>query len=149
MQQANREPDIKWPLNMRWPLKFWNMAFLEKGAYQDKPGKDAVAWNRGAYLIQGLGHCGSCHTPRGVAFQEKALDEREAASSSPAGVLDGWFAANLTGAHNVGLGRWNDQDLQAFLKTGANRHVRRRFRLDDQRDQQQHAAHGATPTTRR
>ncbi|MFM0695736.1 cytochrome c [Paraburkholderia graminis] len=121
VQQANREADIAWPLNMRWPLKLWNMVFLEKGVYQNKPGKD-VAWNRGAYLIQGLGHCGSCHTPRGIAFQEKALDESGSAFLTGS-LLDGWFATNLTGEHNVGLGRWNDQDLQAFLKTGANRHA--------------------------
>ncbi|MGT2474212.1 c-type cytochrome [Paraburkholderia terrae] len=121
IKQANREPDIKWPLNMRWPLKFWNMVFLEKGVYQDKTGKD-VAWNRGAYLIQGLGHCGSCHTPRGVAFQETALDESGALylSGSP---IDNWFASNLTGEHNVGLGRWSEADVAQFLKTGANQHA--------------------------
>ena len=121
VRQANREPDIKWPMNMRWPLKLWNLVFLDKGVYRDKPGKDA-AWNRGAYLVQGLGHCGACHTPRGVAFEEKAFDE-----SGPAfltgGVLDNWFASNLTGERNVGLGRWTDADLTAFLKTGANRHA--------------------------
>ncbi|NIF55990.1 cytochrome c [Burkholderia sp. Ax-1724] len=121
VQQANREPDIKWPLNMRWPLKLWNMVFLEKSAYRDKPGKD-VAWNRGAYLVQGLGHCGSCHTPRGVAFQESALDESGSGFLSGA-LLDGWFASNLTGEHNEGLGRWSDEDLRTFLKTGANRHA--------------------------
>lgn len=121
IKQANREPDIKWPLNMRWPLKFWNMVFLEKGVYRDKTGKD-VAWNRGAYLIQGLGHCGSCHTPRGIAFQEKALDESGALylSGSP---IDNWFASNLTGEHNVGLGRWSEADVAQFLKTGANQHA--------------------------
>jgi mono/diheme cytochrome c family protein len=121
IKQANREPDIKWPLNMRWPLKFWNMVFLEKGVYQDKTGKD-VAWNRGAYLIQGLGHCGSCHTPRGIAFQEQALDESGALylSGSP---IDNWFASNLTGEHNVGLGRWSEADVAQFLKTGANQHA--------------------------
>jgi mono/diheme cytochrome c family protein len=121
VKQANREPDIKWPLNMRWPLKLWNIVFLENGVYQDKPGKD-VAWNRGAYIIQGLGHCGSCHTPRGFAFQEKALDESGSAFLT-GGLLDGWFAANLTGEHNVGLGRWSEQDLATFLKTGANAHA--------------------------
>ena len=121
VKQANREPDIQWPLNMRWPPKFWNMVFLEKGVYQDKTGKD-VAWNRGAYLIQGLGHCGSCHTPRGIAFQEKALDESGALylSGSP---IDNWFASNLTGEHNVGLGRWSEADVAQFLKTGANQHA--------------------------
>ncbi|MGF6778512.1 c-type cytochrome [Paraburkholderia sp. GAS334] len=121
VKQANREPDIKWPLNMRWPLKLWNIVFLKSGVYQDKPGKD-VAWNRGAYIVQGLGHCGSCHTPRGFAFQEKALDESDSAFLT-GGLLDGWFAANLTGEHNFGLGRWSEQDLATFLKTGANAHA--------------------------
>ncbi len=121
VNQANRAPDIPFPLNMRWPLKFWNMVFLDKGVYRDKDGKD-VAWNRGAYLIQGLGHCGSCPTPRGIAFQEKALDESGGAWLT-GGVLDGWFASNLTGEQNVGLGRWSDADLTQFLKTGANAHA--------------------------
>jgi mono/diheme cytochrome c family protein len=121
VKQANRESDIKWPMNMRWPLKFWNMVFLDKDVYRDKAGKD-VAWNRGAYLIQGLGHCGSCHTPRGVAFQEKALDESGSAFLT-GGLLDNWFASNLTGEHNVGLGRWSEVDVAQFLKTGANQHA--------------------------
>ncbi|AOK32629.1 alcohol dehydrogenase [Burkholderia singularis] len=121
VQQANRASDIPWPLNMRWPLKIWNAVFLDKTIYQDKPGKDA-AWNRGAYLVQGLGHCGSCHTPRGVALQEKALDERGPAFLSGA-LIDNWFASNLTGEFNTGLGRWSDAEVVQFLKTGANRHA--------------------------
>jgi len=121
VNQANRPSDIPFPLNMRWPLKFWNMVFLDKGVYRDKDGKD-VAWNRGAYLIQGLGHCSACHTPRGIAFQEKAIDESGSAWLT-GGVLDGWLASNLTGEQNVGLGRWSDADLTTFLKTGANAHA--------------------------
>ncbi|SAK45198.1 cytochrome c, class I [Caballeronia pedi] len=121
VRQTNREPDIKWPLNMRWPLKLWNVVFLDKGVYQNKPGKD-VAWNRGAYLIQGLGHCGSCHTPRGIAFQERGLDE-SSSTYLTGGLLDNWFASNLTGEHNTGLGRWSEQDVATFLKTGANAHA--------------------------
>ena len=121
VRQTNRDADIKWPMNMRWPLKIWNAVFLEKGAYQDKAGKDA-AWNRGAYLVQGLGHCGSCHTPRGIGFNEKALDESGDAWLTGA-ALDGWFASNLTGEHNTGLGRWSEADLAQFLKTGANQHA--------------------------
>lgn len=121
VKQPNRASDIPWPLNMRWPLKLWNAVFLDTTAYVDKPGKDA-AWNRGAYLVQGLGHCGSCHTPRGVGFQEKALDEGGAAFLSGA-PIDNWFASNLTGEHNTGLGRWSEADIAQFLKTGANRHA--------------------------
>jgi mono/diheme cytochrome c family protein len=121
VKQANREPGMKWPLNMRWPLKIWNAFFLDKGVYKDKANQD-VAWNRGAYLTQGLGHCGACHTPRGIAFQEQALDESGALylSGSP---IDNWFASNLTGEHNVGLGRWSEADVAQFLKTGANQHA--------------------------
>jgi alcohol dehydrogenase (quinone), cytochrome c subunit len=121
VSQPNRDSDIKWPMNMRWPLKIWNALFLDKGVYQDKPGKD-VAWNRGAYIVQGLGHCGSCHTPRGIAFNEKALDESGDDYLTGA-LLDGWFASNLTGVHNTGLGRWSAADLAQFLKTGANQHA--------------------------
>jgi mono/diheme cytochrome c family protein len=119
--QANRESDIRWPMNMRWPLKLWNLVFLDRTAYQAKTARDAV-WNRGAYLVQGPGHCGACHTPRGPAFNEKALDESGHAFLSGA-ALEGWFASNLAGDHNTGLGRWSVQDLQAFLKTGANAHA--------------------------
>jgi mono/diheme cytochrome c family protein len=121
IKQANRESEIGWPMNMRWPLKLWNLVFLDKTPYQPKSGRDAV-WNRGAYLVQGLGHCGACHTPRGMGFNEKALDESGRAYLSGA-VLEGWFASNLAGDHNTGLGRWSIQDLQMFLKTGANAHA--------------------------
>jgi len=121
VKQANRDADIKWPLNMRWPLKLWNAVFLDKGVYKDKAGKDVV-WNRGAYLTQGLGHCGACHTPRGIAFQEKGLDESSNAYLT-GGVLDNWFGSNLTGEQNTGLGRWSEQEVAAFLKTGANAHA--------------------------
>ncbi|WP_371028489.1 cytochrome c [Paraburkholderia sp. RCC_158] len=121
VKQENRPSDIPWPLNMRWPLKLWNAVFLDSAVYQAKVGKEA-AWNRGAYLVQGLGHCGSCHTPRGVGFQEKALDERGSAFLS-GGLIDNWFASNLTGDSNTGLGRWSEADVAQFMKTGANRHA--------------------------
>jgi mono/diheme cytochrome c family protein len=121
VNQPDRASDIPFPLNMRWPLKFWNMVFLDKSVYRDKDAHD-VGWNRGAYLIQGLGHCSACHTPRGIAFQEKASDESGSAWLT-GGVLDGWFASNLTGEQNVGLGRWSEAELSAFLKTGANAHA--------------------------
>ena len=88
--------------------------------YQDRSGKD-VAWNRGAYLIQGLGHCACC-MPRGVAFQEKVLDETGGAYLTGA-LLDGWFASNLTGEH-ARVGRWSEAQVAEFLKTGADAHRR-------------------------
>ncbi len=119
--QTNRPSEIRWPLNMRWPLAFWNAIFTQPGAYRAKPDHDEL-WNRGAYLVQGPGHCGSCHTPRSFAMNEKALDE-----SSPlylsGGLLDGWYAPSLRGDANRGLGRWSEEEIQQFLKTGRNRHA--------------------------
>jgi mono/diheme cytochrome c family protein len=73
----NRKSDILFPLSMRWPLTYWRWAFAPK----PKPfGGDAfadAAVARGAYFVEGLGHCGECHTPRGVALQVKAQNGRD------------------------------------------------------------------------
>ncbi|VTR53941.1 Gluconate 2-dehydrogenase cytochrome c subunit precursor [Serratia fonticola] len=114
--QQNKASDIPWPLNMRWPLAMWDGIFREDGAYQPDANQSAQ-WNRGAYLVQGLGHCGSCHTPRGIGFQEKALNQTDDTYLS-GGTLEGWHAASLRGDALSGLGSWNAADLSRFLKTG-------------------------------
>lgn len=120
VQQKNRPTTIAWPLNMRWPLAFWNLAFANAGTYRPNPSQDEL-WNRGAYLVQGPGHCGSCHTPRGIAIQEVALDDRDPRFLSGA-LLDGWYAPSLRNDHNTGLGRWSEDDVVAYLKDGRNQH---------------------------
>ncbi|MRT30533.1 cytochrome c [Herbaspirillum sp. CAH-3] len=119
--QANQESDIPWPLNMRWPLAFWNLALTSPHPYQPDPKQDAL-WNRGAYLVQGAGHCGSCHTPRGVAMNEKGLDGGHPLYLSGA-LLDGWYAPSLRGDVNTGIGRWSEAEVVQFLKTGRNQHA--------------------------
>lgn len=124
VHQENRGVDIIWPLSMRWPLAIWRKTFA--------PDAEAVAFDparysdpqlaRGAYLVQGLGHCGSCHTPRGVALQEKALDESGQAYLSGGQVIDGWNAVNLRGNAADGLGRWSEQDIVDTLRTARNAH---------------------------
>jgi alcohol dehydrogenase (quinone), cytochrome c subunit len=121
VHQPNRKDELKWPFNLRWPLAFWNAVFLDDQPYRVKPAFDA-AWNRGAYLVQGLGHCGSCHSPRGTAMQEKALDEGRELYLSGA-LLDGWKASSLRGDLSTGLARWSEQDIVEFLKTGRNIHA--------------------------
>jgi alcohol dehydrogenase (quinone), cytochrome c subunit len=119
VHQANKPNEIPPLLSFRWPLALWNLVFTTGGSYVAKPEHDAV-WNRGAYLVQGLGHCGACHTPRGFAFQEKALDESNSNYLGGA-LLDAWLAANLRGDPRTGLGQWSQADLAEFLKTGHNR----------------------------
>ena len=119
--QANKPTEIASPWNQRWPLAFWDLVYAPGGAYRDDPKQDA-AWNRGAYLVQSLGHCGACHTPRGAAFQEAALDGSSADYLSGA-YLDAWRAPSLRGDVDLGLGRWSEQDVVDFLKTGHNAHA--------------------------
>ncbi len=116
----NKQSEIPWPLNMRWPLALWNAAFADSDPYQAKPGQDEQ-WNRGAYIVQGPGHCGSCHTPRSITMNEKALDERNANYLSGA-LIDGWYAPSLRQDPNTGLGRWSEPEIVQYLKTGRNVH---------------------------
>ncbi|MGR7483674.1 c-type cytochrome [Klebsiella aerogenes] len=118
-EQQNRETDIPWPLNIRWPLHIWNWIFINKS--KNKPKSTSPEWSRGAYLVQTLGHCGACHTPRGIAFQEKALDEA-GSDYLTGGNIDNWFAPDLTGSSASGLGKWSKQDIIDFLSTGKNAH---------------------------
>ena len=119
VRQKNSAPEIAWPMNMRWPLSIWNAVMTETAPYVANRDFDAE-WNRGAYLVQGPGHCGACHTPRGIAQQEKAYDHRDPDFLSGA-VIDNWSAPNLRGDANTGLGRWSEADLATYLKTGSSR----------------------------
>src|SRR5215469_11026336 len=113
VKQANKPSDVS-----RWPLAFWNAIYRPKGVYAARADRDA-AWNRGAYLVEGLGHCGACHTPRGWLLQEKALDDRSGDYLQGA-ELDGWSAPNLRGDLRTGLGGWSQDEVVAFLKSGHN-----------------------------
>lgn len=116
---VRREPPqtrLPFPFNQRWGLALWDLVFLDRHPYSARPDRDA-SWNRGAYLVQGLGHCGSCHTPRGIAYQERGYDERSAHFLT-GGISEHWFAPNLTGDAASGLGRWGRADVVRFLKSG-------------------------------
>jgi alcohol dehydrogenase (quinone), cytochrome c subunit len=118
VKQANKPNEIPWYRRPRWPLAVWNAIFVRSGAYAARPDHDSV-WNRGAYLVEGLGHCGACHTPRGWAIQEKAFDDRSSTYLQGA-ELDAWSAPNLRSDVRTGLGAWSLDDIVAFLKSGHN-----------------------------
>ncbi|MDH1500251.1 c-type cytochrome [Comamonas terrigena] len=116
VQAANQPSEMGFPFNQRWGLSLWNWLFLDDTPFQPQAGQSAE-WNRGAYLVQGLGHCGACHTPRGIAFQEKTMT-----SEGPNGPLflagetvEGWRALSLRDL-------WTPQETAELLKTGRNRH---------------------------
>lgn len=113
---------IPWPLSIRWPLAIWRKLFA--------PSPDAPAFNasryadpvvaRGAYLVEGAGHCGSCHTPRAITLQEKALDDSSDLFLAGGQQIGGWVAVNLRGNPGDGLGSWSKQDIVATLRTARN-----------------------------
>ena len=103
----------------RLPMTLWNGIFLKEGRYQPDE-KQSAEWNRGAYLVEGLGHCSACHTPRNIALAEKQ-DMKYGGGTQPDLVEEGkvrtWAAANLTQAKS-GLGGWSADQIQKYLKNG-------------------------------
>lgn len=111
---ANRPSDISWPLSMRWPLGVWNVMYTENKRFKPRADQSAQ-WNRGAYLVQGPGHCGTCHTPRGYGMQEKSFDETKKSYLS-GGQLAGWYAPSL---RNPPFAK---QEIVDLLKKGRSEH---------------------------
>jgi mono/diheme cytochrome c family protein len=105
---------MDFPFDQRWTMAVWRELYFKDGAYQPDPAR-TPSWNRGAYLVEGLGHCSGCHSPRNLAGGiEKSKDFTGA-------VIDGWFAPDLTTDIVTGLGAWTVDDIATYLKTGAIR----------------------------
>ncbi|HEY0341933.1 MAG TPA: cytochrome c, partial [Steroidobacteraceae bacterium] len=113
--------EMRFPYNQRWALGLWKKLYFEQGRFTADQGKSAE-WNRGAYLVQALGHCGACHSPRnfvGAESTDKAMAGGEYTDKVPGGELRLWSTPNITPAA-VGLRSWSVDDLAAYLKTGRN-----------------------------
>ena len=118
VKETARQNAIAWPLSIRWPIAFWNLAFHDTARFAADTSRDAK-WNRGGYLVQGWAHCGTCHTPRGIAFEEKDVSGRTNLYLSGT-ELAGTTPINLRGNDGDGLGRWTASDIAASLKSGRN-----------------------------
>jgi len=105
---------LPFPYNIRASLAVWDWLFFTPGRFQPAADKSAE-WNRGAYLVEGPAHCGVCHTGKNV------LGGDETSHALQGGVLQGWFAPNLTGDGHSGLGGWSVEDVVEYLETGRNR----------------------------
>jgi mono/diheme cytochrome c family protein len=106
----------------RWAMALWQSVYFKQGAFV-ADARQSAAWNRGYYLVEALGHCGACHTPRNWLFAELTdahmsggvhVDETEPGRNRR------WSAPNLTAAGS-GLARWSAEDLQKYLHSGSNR----------------------------
>ena len=104
------------PLYIRALMIFWNWLYLDQKPFVPDPSQSA-AWNRGKYIVTGLGHCQACHTPKDMLFGDQT--DKDLTGT----VLDNWFAANLTGDRREGIGRWSLGDLVQYFATGRSAHA--------------------------
>jgi mono/diheme cytochrome c family protein len=105
---------LPFPLNIRTGMAAWDWLYFKPGTFEPVDGKSAE-WNRGAYLAEGLGHCGMCHTPKNFLGADKTGERLQGYA------LQGWFAPNLTNDARVGLGGWSVEEIISYLKNGHNR----------------------------
>jgi mono/diheme cytochrome c family protein len=94
-------------------MRPWDWLFFEDGTFKPDPNKTSQ-WNRGAYLVEGLGHCGACHTPKNSLGADE--DDQHLQGNN----LQNWFAPNLGDDLRTGLASWSDDDIVNYLKTGRN-----------------------------
>lgn len=104
---------LPFPFDIRASMTAWNAAFFSPGVFQPDPAR-SEAYNRGAYLVEGLGHCGVCHTPMNMAGANKASEELEGNS------LGDWYAPNITADSRIGVGGWSADQIVEYLRTGHN-----------------------------
>jgi mono/diheme cytochrome c family protein len=116
VHQPNRPNDLRFPYDNRSLILGWRTLFFNEGEYQPDPAKSAE-WNRGAYLVEGLGHCGMCHTPI------NALGGNSASEAFQGGLIpmQNWYAPSLTSDKEAGLGDWSIDDIVDQLRTGISR----------------------------
>jgi mono/diheme cytochrome c family protein len=104
---------LRFPFNQRWSMAVWRELYFTEGTFRTEPRKPA-SWNRGAYLVEGLGHCSACHSPR------NALGGIEKDKAYTGASIDGWFALDLSSNLHTGLGAWTAAEIASYLKTGAS-----------------------------
>ena len=105
---------LYFPFDQRYTMGVWRELYFSEGSYRQDPAKSA-SWNRGGYLVEGLGHCSDCHSPRNL------LGGIEKSKDFTGAVIDGWFALDLTSDIATGLGSWSVAEIATYFKTGVFR----------------------------
>ncbi len=115
VSKVNRANELRFPYDNRSLMYGWRMLYFSEGEFQPTPG-ESVEFNRGAYLVQGLGHCASCHSTIN-AIGGSGDDSAFAGGLIP---LQDWYAPSLTSNQESGLGSWSLSEIAAFLKAGTS-----------------------------
>lgn len=108
---APPQTKLPFPFNVRASMAAWNWMFAKDKVFQPNPMRSAE-WNRGAYLVNGLAHCSSCHTPRTPLMAE---DVKRILGG---GTVGAWYAPNITSDTASGIGTWSVAEISAYLRTG-------------------------------
>jgi mono/diheme cytochrome c family protein len=106
-------PQLRWPLNYRVVMRGWNYLFFRSGIFEPDQSK-STEWNRGGYLVEGVAHCGMCHTPKNIF----GADRRGLKYGG--GLAGRWFAPRLDAAPRSGLKSWTADDIVEYLQSGRN-----------------------------
>ena len=115
VHKANRKHELAFPYNQRKLLVGWRALYFKAGEYKPDPSQ-SPEWNRGAYLVEGLGHCDACHSPRNMLGAVSRGDVI-AGGLIP---IQNWYAPSLTSSRETGLGKWAVSDVVDLLKTGVS-----------------------------
>ncbi len=113
VSNAPRAPELRWPFNYRVVMRGWNWLFFKPGILMPDQQKSAE-WNRGRYLVEGVAHCGACHTPKTIFGADKR------GRTLGGGRVAGMFAPRLDGAERSGLKSWSVEDITEYLQSGRN-----------------------------
>ncbi|MFT4045260.1 MAG: cytochrome c [Solimonas sp.] len=113
VRQANRAHELKFPYNHRVLLAGWRLLFFRPGVYESDATHDAT-WNRGAYLVQGLGHCSACHEAR------NALGAIQSQDNPSGGLVLNWYAPALSAKAEAGVQDWSEDEIVSLFATGAS-----------------------------
>ena len=111
--QKNRPQAMGFPYNQRQLMAGWRALYFKPGVFQEDP-RQSKEWNRGAYLVEGLGHCNACHATRNV-LGAIAADDDYSGGLIP---VQNWFAPSLTSSRDTGLGDWDTREIIDLLRTG-------------------------------
>jgi mono/diheme cytochrome c family protein len=115
VHKANRKHELSFPYNQRKLLVGWRALYFKAGEYKPDPGQSSE-WNRGAYLVEGLGHCDACHSARNMLGAVSRGDVI-AGGLIP---IQNWYAPSLSSSRETGLGDWEVSDVVDLLKTGVS-----------------------------
>jgi mono/diheme cytochrome c family protein len=113
VRNAVAPPNLPWPLSLRSSMNIWNELYFTPGELKTAADKSSE-WNRGAYLVEALAHCGACHTPKNILGADKTAERYQG------NVIDNWTAPALDQFSNERRAKWTVDDMVTYLKTGRN-----------------------------